>query len=155
MPGPKTSMPSPKRKATPESILSSGKIERRDKQKHVEFLRELLPPGTSPIEIDSGGIASSVIPRRYFSHAGGEEILLVSWGEEGEEVTLAGYLLPGGRCKHLWRGLPTEEGMLQAWEMFREEGLLLKRPEKREKPEKIEKPSEIEKRGGDILDMFG
>jgi hypothetical protein len=108
---------------------------------YADLLAALLPPqARSSLKVQEDGIASAML----------DGLLVASWANVDEYVTVAAYSTTGGQCRHLWSGPCTIVGAIDAASLFRSEGLSVAMPSK---------PTASDPRLvdglADILDLFG
>jgi len=83
----------------------------------LEFLSSIVPNPTT-IQVETDGVVTTVLG----------SVLLAAWDGIDGSVTVAGYTVADGKCRHLWTGPCTREGAVAAVTELRGEGVDLRVP---------------------------
>jgi len=83
----------------------------------VAFLTSIVPP-PHDVRVEADGVATAYIGT----------LLLAAWDGIDGSVTVAGYTVADGKCRHLWTGPCTHAGAVAAVSELNGEGLALRVP---------------------------
>jgi len=112
----------------------------------VAFLTGIVPP-PHDVRVEADGVATAYLG----------PLLLAAWDGIDGSVTVAGYTVADGKCRHLWAGPCTREGAVAAATELRGEGVDLRVPPPpapiQVRPTKPLPPPTLGL--DDILDLFG